>query len=55
MDSYLPNKNAFYEARMAGWIAIRRVALILTGENLIFLKFLISTTAVAIGICKLLL
>jgi hypothetical protein len=28
MDSYLPNKNALYEARIAGWIAIRRITLI---------------------------
>jgi hypothetical protein len=55
MDSYLPNKNALYEARIAGWIAIRRITLILTGENRIFLKFLISTSAVAIGNCKRLL
>ena len=47
MDSYLPNKNELYEARIAGWIAIRRITLILTGENRIFLKFLISTSAVA--------
>ena len=47
MDCYLPNKNVLYEARIAGWIAIRRITLILTGENRIFLKFLISTSAVA--------
>jgi hypothetical protein len=50
MDSYLPNKNALYEARIAGgYIAIRRITSILTGENRIFLKFLISTSALAVA------
>jgi hypothetical protein len=47
MDSYLPSKNALYEARIAGLIAIPRITLNLTWENGILLKFLISTPAVA--------
>jgi hypothetical protein len=42
-------KNALYEriAAEGGYIAIRRITLNLSGENRIFLKFLIFTPAVA--------
>ena len=43
MDNYLPNKNALYEARIARWIAIRRITLKpRLHEKILFDKFIMT-------------